>query len=122
MIDDRLQCIVNGRGCLRHRFWSEYSAMVGIQFSDAPSAADALRVLGPPWHQADDHLLWTGSEEALTAMEARIAPYLTVSPCGRTECRGKVHSIASLAHSIDYGPMFTVEIPIVPIEQGAFTL
>ncbi len=115
----------NGR--LRHCFHGTYVAIVVLQFESPDHATSALGTLRSAWKVSDKNpsvLRWEGSSEELDAMKTSLARYdVQISPCGWDHCGKKQcadQPIDSLAHSIDYGPGFTVDVPpSVPIEQAS---
>lgn len=121
-LEDFAVCSVRGRGYLRHRFWGDYSARIGIVFDDNASAQDARQILGERWQLIDLEagkagLAITVDSEGLDALKLALAAYIKSIPCYSYGCKGALHSIDSLAHSADYSPAFDVIIPITPAEQ-----
>ena len=116
---------VLGTGVLRHQFHGTYSALIGIAFRDVASARDALvtlRTICGGWlvGKTPRTLVWFGSSETLSVIKAKFVEYdLEIEPCGwkhcKTQCRGA--EIDSTAHSVDVGPSFLIDIPVVPNEQ-----
>jgi hypothetical protein len=106
----------HARGMLRHGFFGEYVGTIGLVFDSADEATAALPKLGAGWTQGKSGkgLVWSGSSTELAAVKAKLASdgfVLTVN-CGLDFCKGKCHDagIDSLAHSVDYGPPFELEI------------
>lgn len=113
---------VQARGVLRHHFWGEYRATIGLSFTDAASATDARRVLGDAWKPGKDPavLIWHGGSAELEEQKAALCAFaLTIVPCSWEHCADRCadQEIDGLPHSIDIGPPFTVTIPVVPAEQ-----
>jgi len=103
---------VRAEGWLKHHFWGTYCATIVLSFPDAASAKDALPKLPgfKPGEKSANALVACLSgdafENAKTAIEA-----LRVDV-------NKREPIDSCAHSVDYGPRFTIEVPITaPAEQ-----
>lgn len=115
--------MVKATGRLRHHFWGEYHATIVLAFDDEGGATDALRVLGDGWERGKSSrtaLVWFGNGEAFERVRLALQTFgFKVPPCGRNACREQCEraSIDSVAHSIDLGPEFTVEIPTVAHEQ-----
>ena len=104
-----------GTGRLRHCFFGEYSAVISVHFGTREGAARALVALGAGWqHGAEipEVLVWQGGYADLAALKARLQGSVRVEPCGRRTCRHGCRDadIDSLAHSIDYGPPFTLSV------------
>jgi hypothetical protein len=95
--------IANGR--LRHHFWGEYSATIGLHFATADLAAAAAPKLAP-FHVSEtvpEALVFHGSGDALKNAEAVL------------EAHGAdMAKVGSLAKSIDFGEPFTVEVDLTP--------
>jgi sugar phosphate isomerase/epimerase len=108
---------ITARGMLRHYFHGNYSATVALMFDSPEEAAAALPRLGEGWEiiaGSPATCIWQGGTDALKAVKAKFASEgfkLTVD-CGLSSCKGKCRdaSIDSLAHSVDFGPPFEVEI------------
>ena len=103
---------VTAQGTLRHRFWGEYSARIGLSFDSPAHAQDCLGQLGPGWKIGEEYpqvLVWTGNAEELQAC------IQVLVSLGAEEDK-----IASLAKSIDYGEPFEVTCRIIPQEQASF--
>lgn len=119
--------IIIAEGQLYHMFHGAYMAAVALGFSDERAALDGLRALGAGWkvgRTTPRGLLWTGNSGELEILKGRFEVYnLTVLPCGRKECRGQCHNaeIDSVAHSVDFGPVFHLSIPCIPAEQMEFS-
>lgn len=116
------------RGVLRHRFWGDYSAVVAIEPLGTPSERRAwcqqLRHQIPVVDGCAVQVIHDGDRsgvqvllegDAVETVSAWIEERRTDGPCPRRECKGKRHSIGSLAHSIDYGPAFDLELPILDL-------
>lgn len=124
--------LLHAEGQLRHRFWGEYSTLIGLTFDNEQEAAAAHRALGVDWKPVSVQgsltgLVWQGSSSALDAVKELLRERynLTIAPCGFRHCttQCKNASIDSVAHSIDYGPAFTLEIPVeeeVPEQLSLF--
>lgn len=96
--------IATGNGRLRHRFWGTYSAAMAIQFASTSDAQAALAHLGCGWRTSPmttRALIWQGEQQALDACVEVLASF-----------GADRKAIASLAHSVDYGDPFTVQIPV----------
>lgn len=126
-------------GRLAHHFWGDYRATVALEFASEADARDAMQALerinGGPGGLAFGKtmasvIVWHGDSVGLDRLtDALVAWGLKVEPCAhkvRKSKRGKLqpctchldNSIGSVAHSLDYGPPFTVAaIPVVPAEQ-----
>jgi hypothetical protein len=105
---------VTADGILRHHFWGEYRATIGLRFASSAHARDALPVLGSGWAPGNQNaavLVWHGASAELDTVSDLLASY-----------GANRDKIASCATSIDYGEPFSVTIPIVPAEQLALRL
>jgi hypothetical protein len=102
---------VRAEGWLKHHFCGDYCATIVLAFPDAASAKDALPKLPgfKPGEKSPNALVACLSgdafESAKTAIEA-----LRVDSDRR-------EPIDSCSQSIDYGPRFTIEVPVTPAEQ-----
>lgn len=97
-------------GLLAHHFWGTYCATIALEFDTSEYAQDALRVLEDVWtvhEKMNNVLVFHGQKELLSEVEKTLVKYGADSK-----------KMTSLAKSVDYGEPFTVEIPIVPEEQG----
>jgi hypothetical protein len=113
---------ITAKGALRHRFHGDYSAVVALSFESATDADAAHRVLGAPWKRSERSplpliygLVWVGDSAALAVLKVALTVAgieLTIDPCGYGHCKDKCKGaeIDGLAHSIDYGPRFTLTI------------
>lgn len=115
---------VKAVGKLRHAFHGEYFAALGLEFSTEQHAHLALKTLGPDWKLGQKQpkaLIWVGGGDKLSELKERLKGFgITIRPCGMKRCRGqcKKAEIDSLAHSIDYGPWFEVQIPVEDPNQA----
>lgn len=101
---------VCGRGQLRHHFHGTYWASIVLVFDTPTHASDAFMVLREGWVQSAierQALFWTGETEALQKAKKQLATF-----------GADPSKIDSIAHSIDFGELFEVVIPVVPVEQG----
>lgn len=111
---------LTGKGGLRHHFHGTYMATVAIAFADSAIAGRALPYLGNGWKvstSTPNALVWHGTSEALETVKATLAPYRTDAPKPVKRGRRIVtpeasEPIDSIARSIDYGPPFTIAIPV----------
>ncbi len=106
--------MVKARGRLMHQFHGTYTAVVGLVFDTPEDAHAAHTRLGDTWvpsHGNPKALVWQGGDESLEQVKQALA-HATIDPCGWKHCRGqcKRAPIDSIAHSVDYGPSFTVEL------------
>lgn len=114
---------VKADGVLRHCFWGTYNAQVILKFLDTVSASDAKRTLGDIWKVGDTSsnvLTWIGDSAQLDELKLQFKKFgVQVHKCGRKSCKTqcKEEDIDSTAHSVDYGPNFSISIPIIPTEQ-----
>jgi len=111
---------LKGSGILRHHFWGDYHATIGIKLRDAASAEEAARVLGAPWRASGEVVVWFGNSEALEGAKETLAKHGLEVRCGYSHCKTKCkrEPIDSVAHSVDVGPPFEVTIMIeAPREQ-----
>lgn len=94
--------MIKANGRLRHRFWGNYSALIGLWFEDPASAKMAQMKLGSDWvpGKSPDVLVWTGDSKALEQVKQVLGGF-----------GADTEKIDSLAKSVDYGEPFTVEIP-----------
>lgn len=94
---------VRARGRLRHRFHGEYSAAMALEFESQADAVAALGVLGVPWTKspAPTVLLAVVDSATLNLEKTRLGSM------GADE-----KAIDSVAHSVDYGDPFTVDVPV----------
>jgi hypothetical protein len=113
-------------GRLRHCFHGEYSAIVALEFDSKEDARAARPSLGDDWKVSTQHpgvLRWEGNSEALKALKILLARFgYETRPCGWNHCKDQCQraEVDSLAHSIDVGPSFTVDVPPgVPEEQAS---
>jgi hypothetical protein len=98
-------------GRLRHCFFGTYSAVIALGFADEYQAAQALPKLGKGWklgEKSKKALIWQGSSEELDECTKVLVSF------GAEE-----KAIASIAHSIDYGDPFSIEVEITPQEQAS---
>lgn len=119
---------VKATGQLRHRFHGDYSAIIGLAFETPEAARDALATLGSDWSPVSSTpvaLYAILSSDEVKAFEERFAPEVptcTHSSCKRRKKADRLHDIGSISHSIDFGPRFTVTIPVVAAEQMGLSL
>lgn len=94
-----------GQGRLKHHFWGDYSATIGLQFGTADYAARALPFLpGFSVHpNVPEALVFHGGGQALKAAEALLAHF-----------KADMKKVGSVRYSIDYGEPFTIEVDITP--------
>lgn len=115
---------VKGRGSVKFRFWGDFSAVIGLVFDDEASARDAQAMLGKGWELVvKDELAGVRAivdSEGLEDLKLRLKSFITVPPCNSFGCKNAEHEIDSLAHSCDWGPSFTITLPVVPTEQMSF--
>ena len=117
--------LIKATGHYQHDFTgSNLSGAIGLSFATEEEARDAHSVLGVEWKispRAPKILVIGCTHENMPEIKAKLKGIgLTISPCGWRHCHGqcKDAEIDNLAHSIDYGATFTVEIPRpVPLEQ-----
>ena len=99
-------------GQLRHRFWGNYSALIGLGFDSEAHAKAALTSgkLGEGWKPGKDPraIVWVGDAKALEGVKDK----LEASGADRRK-------IDSVAKSIDYGERFNVEIEASSPDQLA---
>ena len=100
-------------GLLRHHFWGDYSATIGLWFLSGAAAEAALSLLGDGWKVSPKDpklVIGTFSGEALDTAENTLAKF--------GADRAKMTSIAA---SIDHGETFTVSVAgdYIPPEQGS---
>lgn len=99
-------------GRLRHCWFGEYCAVIGLRFTSELAAEGALGVLGEPWERIDTSLRFSGSGQALKSAEAQLRRY-----------GADMAKVSSLRYSIDYGEPFTVTvstpIPDDGLRQGS---
>jgi len=103
-------------GKLRHCFFGTYTAIIGLRFNSLDDARSALSTLGEGWElrESTNVLVWSGDGEALEAVKARFQGWrLAIDPCGWKHCKRQCRTepIDSIAHSIDVGPSFTLDVP-----------
>lgn len=114
-------------GQLQHHFWGDYSCTIALEFASGDCAEAVLQLL-PGWKQSKDNPALIGAfltNEQLTAFQAKIGNWnLQIQPCGRRDCRHQCQNagIDSVNHSIDYGPVFTVDVPAEDINQSYLPL
>ena len=95
---------VSAKGQLRHRFFGQYSAVIGLKFDCPGDAIAALPKLGAGWsrHETVDHaLIWVGDSDALKACETTLERF-----------GAEKRKIASLAKSVDYGEPFSITVEV----------
>jgi hypothetical protein len=100
-------------GLLRHHFWGDCCATIGLWFLSSAAAEAALSLLGDGWKVSPKDpklLIGTFSGEALDTAENTLAKF--------GASRAKMTSIAT---SIDHGEVFTVNVEgdYIPPEQGS---
>ncbi len=100
--------IARADGRLRHCFFGEYSAVIALGFDSEAQAAAALPQLGAGWKAGTKPkaLIWRGEREALEICKARLVSF-----------GADGDAIDSIAHSIDYGDRFSVEIEVTDPRQ-----
>lgn len=113
---------MKAQGILRHGFFGDYHAAIGLEFADEASARDALCVLGDKWklREGKPVLTWGGNRDELEVLKEQFKRFgLRILPCSWKHCRDKCASaeIDGLPHSIDFGPSFELTIDVVPSEQ-----
>lgn len=98
--------IIVAKGQLRHHFWGDYKATIGLKFHDQVLAAHALPQF-QGFTQSDAVLVWFGGGDDFARVKA-----LLVS-MGADEDK-----IDSCATSIDYGEPFTVDVDLTPVDTA----
>ena len=104
--------LIKANGILRHRFWGEYSAVIGLVFDNSVYAQLALEKLGERWKVGKDpkNLTWMGNSEELDLVTKILVSF------GAEEKK-----IASIAKSIDYGEPFAIVMEVDdPNQQKLF--
>src|SRR5262245_34105795 len=96
-----------GRGQLRHHFFGEYSAGIGLEFDSAEAAVLALPHISPAgftgeWQQSKDHPHYL----VICVNSDQLA--LLVEHFG--ELGADKSAIDSVAHSIDFGDAFEITV------------
>lgn len=98
--------IILGHGQLKHHFWGDYAASIGVKFHSADLAKLAQERALPQFTINEQHpevLQFHGTGAALKGAEAA----LVAAGADRKK-------IGSLRFSIDYGEPFTVEVNTAP--------
>lgn len=98
---------IEANGKLRHHFWGTYSATITLRFATVDDAEHAQRIAFPNWKIGKNVLVWHGKNPDLDAEIANLVAH------GADE-----DLIDSVAHSIDAGDPFTVEINMPDIYTG----
>ncbi len=106
-----MNIIVNGTGQLRHRFWGDYSAVIGIVFDNAADANLALPKLGADWSSNNETVIWSGNSEQLKIQKKNLASF------GADEDK-----IDSIKYSVDYGEPFNIKIPVDFVDPNQLNL
>jgi hypothetical protein len=100
---------LHASGILRHHFFGDYSAGLGLRFADAESARLALPRLAPPdlgvqWRQSTEQphmtIICVDSDQL-----ARLKEHLGT-------LGADVHAIDSVNHSIDHGDPFEITVEV----------
>lgn len=108
------------RGRLRHSFHGIYACTISLIFDDESDAEGAKFTLGNSWEFGQNTslkkrgLIWAGSSDELKDIKNIFKGFsLMIHPCGWRHCKKQCSGaeIDSLAHSVDVGPEFTLEIP-----------
>lgn len=103
--------LVRCAGQLRHRFWGEYSAVIGVWTVD-PADHAALAAALPDWEDVPGE---RPARRIIVSGEAEIAAAEdTLERLGADR-----RKIGSVAKSIDYGEPFTFLVPAVAVESEA---
>jgi hypothetical protein len=113
------------KGMLRHGFFGDYQFTLVLSFDCAPDAAAAeARLLGFTQLAAGLRTLYLhGDTTVLEFVKSFLEDHRVDDPCALFDCKRKSaarrerHPIDSCAHSIDYGPEFTINLPIPIPEQ-----
>ena len=107
-------------GQLIHHFWGTYSCEIYLDFECPEHAVACKEQKLPTWKLLDSTLGKSLSNEQLTEfMRVLNTWHLEIIPCGRRDCKGQCRNagIDSLNHSIDVGPIWTCDIPAIPLNQ-----
>lgn len=98
--------MITAKGRLRHRFWGEYSALIALSFDTKEHCTTALPVLNEPriaqWLQSPNEpraVLTCVNSAELDKVKTHLAGF-----------GADPDAIDSLAHSVDFGDPFTIEI------------
>ena len=109
-------------GMLRHRFHGTYGADI-VLVVDAKLANAVCGRLGNGWTVGvtGNAIVWRGGVDDLDALKERLQDKITITPCGLTHCKHQcAHvDIDSTAHSIDFGPRFTLTLEVDDPRQEA---
>jgi hypothetical protein len=92
-------------GQLRHHWWGDYSATIGLRFATAAFASQAAPLLAP-FHVSEtvpEALVFHGKGAALKAAERVLRTH-----------GADMKKVGSLRFSIDHGEPFTVEVNLTP--------
>jgi hypothetical protein len=112
-----------GIGVLRHGFYGNYVAVIGLQFENEKIAAHVLPLLGKHWRVGEKEkrvLVASVGGEDLDLVKAQLDRLGRINlPCGYYHCvhQCKNEPIDNVNHSIDMGAQFEVTIECEPIEQ-----
>lgn len=109
---------VKAKGILRHQFFGSYSAVIALEFSNEGDAKDALETLVGNWKEGNKHnhiLVCVVDSEGIEQFKAKYNP--KCFPCEWRHCKGKVHDIDGVDHSIDVGSPFEVSIEVANKNQ-----
>lgn len=105
---------MRAQGLLRHIFHgTEICAVVRLVFEDEESA-ERIEPLLPGWTRQGKAIGAALTREQLNAFKERLPGWdIQIEECGYRHCKHKCRNaeIDSMAHSTDFGPTFTVEIP-----------
>lgn len=123
---------VKARGVLRHHFWGDYCATIGLAFDDEPSARAALAALkSPGWVRGEKPtvLVLHGPASVIDPAVTELEALRTDGPDDCPVCAGRSprrrdctkrtgrEAIGGCRHSIDRGPLFAIAIDVTPEEQ-----
>ena len=103
---------VVGKGILQHHFWGKYYAGIGIEFDNEYEAGLALG--SGKLHS--EFKLGEKSQKVLTCFVD--SETLDVVVENLVSLGAKKEAIASVAHSIDYGDDWTIELDVEDPRQG----
>jgi len=110
----------HGKGQLQHHFWGSYVATICIIFGDAEVVKEVLPHLpGFEVHPTDPGAaVFRGGGDAFETAKAAITRW-RVPMDFPANYWGNDESIDSVAKSVDFGPLFCVEVEFVPNVQMA---
>lgn len=114
---------IKAEGILRHMFHGTYSCAIALEFNNEKDCEAAFSVLnvgiiGVNMETGNWNKSKTNSNVAIGSLNSEQLQHFKekfnpkAKPCNAFDCKGdnNIHEIDSLAHSIDFGPPFAIEL------------